>query len=1102
MRPTKTVTASLRHQNRTVWLFVLAAIVTIGVLLGLRCFVDYSREVRLLEEHLMAQAKVVDENLNANLSAINLTLENIRQEINENPADQIGLNNYLKMQADLIPGIRTLLTTDSQGRCLHSNHDILIGQDSSGRDYFTTPRDAADRSMTFMSPPFRSLLGKFVINITKPVLGKQGEFKGVISVSLQPEYFMTLLKSTIYAPDNRIGLAHSDGVVFTAIPDGKGPVIGQDLIKSGSLFFRHMRGGRKESFQIGRSLTSGDKRAFAYITNTPKDLRFDKHLVVAASRNMNEVLLPWKIATGIQLSLYLLLSLVTIFVTKKMLQRGAELTRLLDTQTSILASAGEGILGLDHAGNIVFCNQAVEHLTGRSCHELIGHNFHQCFHCNGSGHEVENCPIHFTLKDGVSRCATDCVLFNQDAAPFPVEYTVTPLREKNNVVGAVLVFRDVTEQRKAASERARSAEYNQAILDSIRSHIAILDKDGLIVSVNDAWLDFADKNRTSDGELPRRTGVGTNYLDICRECADENAGLTQEILDGISSILKELAASFTCEYPCHSHDVQRWFFMSVDPLRTQDGGAVVTHVDITRRKQMEAALQLSEGRLQRMFKFHGAVMLLIDPGTGAIIDANLSAEKFYGYPHNTLLTMNIADINTLSHDDIQSEMRQAQEQQRNYFIFKHKVANGSIRTVEVYSSPITMQDKALLFSIIHDITDRKLAEEAIRDLEHHLFRSQKLESLVRMSGGIAHDFNNLLQVVVGNLDVTLMKLPQDAPVRRYIGEGIKAAERAAELSRMMLVYSGKGYLLTKELNLTRLVEESSAMLSAVVPSAISFEFKLDPAIPFVTADAGKLLEVIVNMVSNAAEAIGEAAGLITMSTGVRHFEQVVLNTSRFEEKLAEGRYVWLEVRDTGCGMDDDTAYKLFDPFFTTKFTGRGLGMSAAYGIIRAHKGAFLVESKLGYGTTILFLLPIAEHLDEQTDHPVAVEAVLNHIHDPRTILIIDDEEMIRSVSAAMLGECGFETIEAADGEEALRIFREQGDRIDLVLLDACMPQMDGLAVFKELRRIRPEIKVLLATGYSKQQVAAQFSGQGLNGFIQKPYTLDRLSDGVRRALKA
>ncbi len=1057
--------------------------------------------MRLLEERLMAQARVVDENLNTNLSTISLTLENIRQKINEAPANHIVLTNYLKMQAGLIPGIRTVIITDSQGRCIHSNRDILVGQDFNARDYFTTPRDAADKSMTFMSPPFRTVLGKFVINITKPVLGKQGEFTGVISVSLEPEYFLTLLKSTIYAPDNRIGLAHSDGTVFAAIPDGKGSVIGQNLMKPSSLFYYHIRGGKKDSIQIGRSQTTGDSRAFAYITNTPTDLHFDKHLVVAASRNLNAVLLPWKIATSIHLSLYVLLSSLIIVVTKKMLQRGSELARLHDTQASILASAGEGILGLDQSGNILFCNQAVEHLTGRNSQELIGHNFHQSFHYNGSGHEIENCPIHRTLKDGVNRTATDCVLVNIEGAPFPIEYTVTPLRENNHVVGAVLVFRDVTERREAERERARSAEYNQAILDSIRSHIAILDKDGLIVSVNTAWRNFADTNRMRDGELPRRTGVGTNYLDICRECTDENAEQVQEVLAGIGSILEGSTNSYECEYPCHSHDIQRWYLMTVDPLKTQDGGAVVTHVDITRRKKMEEALQVSEKRFRRMFQYHGAVMLLIEPETGTIIDANLSAERFYGYSREALLKMNITDINTLSYDDIQSEMRHAREQQRNYFLFMHKIADGSIRTVEVYSSPFTLQTKALLFSIIHDITDRKLAEEAIRDLEHQLFHSQKLESLVRMSAGIAHDFNNLLQAVVGNLDLTLMKLPSDAGVRKYIGEGIKAAERAAELSRMMLAYSGKGFLFNKELNLTSLVEESTAMLTAAVPTYISLELKLDPTIPFVTADAGRLQEVIMNMVSNAAEAIGEAGGLITVSTGVRHFDQTILNTSRIEEKLVEGRYVWLEVRDTGCGMDGDTAYKLFDPFFTTKETGRGLGMSAAYGIIRAHKGAFLVESKTGNGTTILFLLPISEHVEEQKNNHISSEAVTSHIQEARTILIVDDEEMIRDISAAMLGECGFETIEAAGGEEALRIFREQGDRIDLVLLDASMPQMDGLAVFKELRRVRPDIKVLLASGYSKQEVAEQFSGMGLNGFIQKPFTLARLSDVVRRALK-
>lgn len=1101
MMPTTPDKAGLRHQNQSVWLLVFTAIAVTGMLVGLRCFADYRREVRLLEERLIAQARVVDENLNANLATICLTLENIKEELHKNPSVHAAqINAYLKMQNELIPGIRTLLITDNQGRCRYSNRDPLIGQDLSKRDYFATPRDASDKNQTFISPPFKTLLGTFVINITKPIMGNQGEFKGVISISLDPEYFTTLLKSTIYAPDNRIALLHSDGTVFTAMPDSSSSIIGRNLMNQRSLFFHHIQGVRATSIQTGLSETTGDNRVFAYITNNPKELRFDKHLVVAASRNINEVLLPWKLATGIQLALYAIISSSIFLVTKKMLQRSAELARLHDTQASILAAAGEGILGLDNSGTILFCNQAAEHLTGRNSHELVGRNFKTIVHHNGSGHDIADCPIQLTLKDGVSRTINDCLLVHQETSSFPAEYTVSPLREQNRITGAVIVFRDVTEKRNAESERARNAEYNRALLDSIRSHIAILDKDGVVVSVNDAWMNFAVKNRFKNGEHPRRTGLGTNYLDICRECGDKQA---LDALEGISSILTGAAQSFTCEYPCHSEDSQSWFLMNVVPLRTEEGGAVVNHINITKRKQMEQALQQSEKRLQRMFRFHGAVMLLIDSENGAIIDANLSAERFYGYPRETLLAMNIADINILPREEIRSEMEHSLKHHRNHFIFEHKLANHSTRTVEVYSSPITMQDKDLLFSIIHDVTDRKLAEEAFRNMEHQLLRSQKLESLARMSGGIAHDFNNLLQGVLGNLELSLMKLPPEDPIRKNIGEGIKSASRAAALSKMMLTYSGKGFLSRKELNLSWLLKESADMLSAVVTSPVTLEIQLEYALPCVNADPDQIMQVITNLVTNAVEAIGEDSGKITLSTGIRHFDQATLNTSRFDEKLVEGQYVWLEVRDTGCGMDGATAYKLFDPFFTTKFTGRGLGMSIAYGIIRAHRGAFLVESTPGCGAKIQFLLPIADqYLQDQKDNSDATGLIPSRIQCAGTIMVVDDEEMIRSVSAAMLRELGFETIEAADGEEALRLFRDQGDRIDLVLLDKCMPQMDGLVVLKELRQIRNGIKVLLATGYSERDVTEQCIGLELNGFIQKPFTLIRLSDEVTRVLRA
>jgi signal transduction histidine kinase len=228
-----------------------------------------------------------------------------------------------------------------------------------------------------------------------------------------------------------------------------------------------------------------------------------------------------------------------------------------------------------------------------------------------------------------------------------------------------------------------------------------------------------------------------------------------------------------------------------------------------------------------------------------------------------------------------------------------------------------------------------------------------------MSGGIAHDFNNLLQAVLGNLELSLMKLPHDAPVRNLLNQAVIAAERAAKLSGKMLAYSGKGVYVLKGQSLTGLIEHNATLLAAAISEGITFDIRLDYTLPQVLIDAEQILQIIMNLVINASEAIGSSNGLITLSTGVQEFSQKILNSSRLEEKLPAGRYVCLEVRDSGCGMDVMTRNRLFDPFFTTKFTGRGLGMSAAQGIIRAHRGAILVESSPGAGTTIRVLFPIA-----------------------------------------------------------------------------------------------------------------------------------------------
>jgi signal transduction histidine kinase/CheY-like chemotaxis protein len=429
--------------------------------------------------------------------------------------------------------------------------------------------------------------------------------------------------------------------------------------------------------------------------------------------------------------------------------------------------------------------------------------------------------------------------------------------------------------------------------------------------------------------------------------------------------------------------------------------------------------------------------------------------------------------------------------------------NGERLWVRVTGNPIVKEGKVQqVTGYLVDISDTKSAEEDRLSLERQLLHSQKLESLGVLSGGIAHDFNNLLQAILGNLDLAQNRIPEGVIIHTNLERAINAARHAAKLTSMMLAYSGKGSFIVKRLNLTELVEENAAMLSAAIGKSVSLALQLDHSLPSVMADTGQIQQVVMNLITNASEAIGEENGTITLATGMRKFDQSTLNRSRLVEKMNTGRFVWLEVTDTGCGMDEETQQKLFDPFFTTKFTGRGLGMSAVLGIIRSHKGAFFVESQPGSGTTMMVVLPLANPLEAQ----LTPDNVSTTIYSEETgqslgvVLIVDDEEMVRGVSADMFEEFGFETMVASDGEQAINLFRNHSKRIDLVLLDQSMPGMDGVAVFHELRKIKPEIRVLLASGFSEEEVSKRFNGLGLDGFIQKPFNLEKLSGEVQRII--
>ncbi len=396
-----------------------------------------------------------------------------------------------------------------------------------------------------------------------------------------------------------------------------------------------------------------------------------------------------------------------------------------------------------------------------------------------------------------------------------------------------------------------------------------------------------------------------------------------------------------------------------------------------------------------------------------------------------------------------------------------------------------------------EMLERELAEEERRKVQVKLLHAQKLESLGVLAGGIAHDFNNLLVGILGNAGMALQSLPPDSPARESLKDVEAAALRAAELTHQLLAYAGKGQFVVESVVLTGLVEEMANLLGTAVSRSARILFEFPPSLPPVEADATQLRQVVMNLITNAAEAIGTSTGTIIVRTGLLDADRGYLGECQLGAPLPEGRYAFLEVEDDGHGMHPATQARIFDPFFTTKFTGRGLGLAAVMGIVRAHRGAIRVTSAPGRGTTMRVLLPCPDTVAAVVAPPPAVP-VAQEPARAGTVLVVDDEETVRKVARRVLQASGF-TVKVADGGlEAIRLLREAPLAVDVVLLDLTMPDMSGAVTLQELRRIRADLCVVLSSGYAEEEAVPGVEG-AVSGFIQKPYRPADLIEAIRRA---
>jgi PAS domain S-box-containing protein len=509
-----------------------------------------------------------------------------------------------------------------------------------------------------------------------------------------------------------------------------------------------------------------------------------------------------------------------------------------------------------------------------------------------------------------------------------------------------------------------------------------------------------------------------------------------------------------------------------------------------------------EERYQELFE-NATDIIYTQDLTGNFTSFNKAAESATGYTPDEASKINMESVIAPEYLDLARGMMSRKITGGDPTRYELEIVRKDGRRVplEVSSRLISEGGKPVgIQGTARDISARKCAEEEKLSLERQVQQAQKMESLGVLAGGIAHDFNNILMAVLGHAELALEGIPQTSPARGNLTDIATAAQRATDLCRQMLAYAGKASFALERVGLRDLVEEMADLLKTTISKKAILTLNLEKDLPPIQADPSQIRQIVMNLIINASEAIGDRDGVITVSVGTTRCDEEYLQKTELHDDLPPGPYVHLEVTDTGSGMDAETQLRIFEPFFTTKFTGRGLGLAAVLGIIRAYKGALKVSSDPGKGTTFKVLFPALTDGGGATRSPDS--SPLADWRGKGMILLVDDEESLLALGSRMLEHLGFNVLIATDGLQAVDLYRQRGKEIDLVLMDLTMPRMDGAEALGELRRLNPEVPVVLSSGYSRDDVASRFTGKRLSGVLQKPYTLSKLREALAGLMPA
>ncbi len=722
-----------------------------------------------------------------------------------------------------------------------------------------------------------------------------------------------------------------------------------------------------------------------------------------------------------------------------------------------------------------------------------------------------------------------------------VETTVVPQVGEAGVEGLTLVVRDITERRRQEQLRAARICIGEFALSHTTPQLLqyVLDEAEQLTASRIGFFHFVDTDQSALHlqtwstrtltEMCSAEGAGLHYpvdqAGVWADCIRQRQPVVhndyaaleyrQGMPEGHADVVREAVVPVLRDgrvVAVIGVGNKRSVYHESDVSMLLDLADLAW--DIVERKRTEVALDESQRRLVRtMANLPGMVYRCANDEHWTMEFISQSCLDLTGYEAGDLVGNALVAYSDLIHREDRALVDEAVQRSlpdRGFFQITYRLNHRDGRTVWVWEQGrgVFEDDRLVaLEGFIYDITAQVRAQDERQAMERHVLQAQKLESLGVLAGGIAHDFNNLLQAMIGYAQLAELELDPDSEAMGNLANLRSVAERAAELTGQMLAYSGRGSFSTQVLDLGERVADMGNLLRSSVARTVELVVA-PPREPLpVKADPAQVQQVVLNLVINAAEAVGDRPGTVRVTTGrtTCSADDLAGNVPSMYpdgEAPAPGDYAFLEVADDGSGIPDDVLARIFEPFFTTKFTGRGLGLAAVLGILRGHRGALVIDTEPGRGTTFRVYLPLSTMpVEDSGRRRVPVSDDLGELPG-RTVLVVEDEAPVRRYVTALLRRQGAEVLEAADGQDALRVFGQHADRIDCVLLDMTMPRLSGDQCLAGLRALRPDVVVIVMSGYSPEEIRRQFGDEPAAGFLTKPFSAGELGAALRDVLPA